>query len=220
MTDSSLRLYNFHRSSASFRVRIALALKGLAYEYVPVSLGWDGGENFTPAYRAKNPFALVPTLEHGEVRITESLAICEYLEEVFPARPLLPTDAASRARVRSIASAIACSIQPINNLRVEKYIQDVLHVTKEQRHAWTRHWIDVGFLALEWMLAHSSSTGAYCHGDAPTLADCFLVPQLANARRSKVDLAPYPTLVRIEKACLAREDFARALPEMQPDAPR
>jgi maleylacetoacetate isomerase len=220
MSDDSIRLYNFYRSSASFRVRMALALKQLPYEYVTVSLTWEGGQNFAPDYRSKNPFAMVPTLEHRGLRITESLAICEYLEEVFPIVPLLPRDVAGRARVRSLASSVACGIQPLNNLRVEKYITDVLHVTREQRHAWTRHWIDVGFIALETVLSTSPQTGTFCHGESPTLADCFLVPQVANARRSKIDLAPYPTIRRIEEACLARAEIAAALPERQPDAPR
>jgi maleylacetoacetate isomerase len=217
MSDT-LQLYTYWRSSAAYRVRIGLNLKGLAHELLPVHLVRDGGQQHAADYVALNPQHLVPTLRHGDQVLTQSMAILEYLEEVFPQAPLLPSQAAARARVRALAQAVACDIHPLNNLRVMQYLERTLEEDAARREAWTRHWMREGFAALETMLAGSADTGRYCHGDAPGLADCCLVPQLYNAHRFGVDLAPYPTLQRIEQACLALPAFDRARPENQPDA--
>jgi maleylpyruvate isomerase len=211
-----MKLYNYFRSSAAYRVRIALHLKGLDFAYAPVHLG--KGEQHADAYRALNRQELVPTLVDGEATVTQSLAIIEYLDERHPQPPLLPPTPAARARVRGIALAIACDIHPLNNLRVLRYLKHTLGASEEAKDAWYRHWIDTGLAALEAQLAAESATGAFCHGDVPTLADICLVPQLANARRSNIPLEPYPTLVRIDARCRALEAFARATPERQPDA--
>ena len=213
-----LQLYTYWRSSAAYRVRIGLNLKGLAHELVPVHLVRDGGQQHASGYAALNPQQLVPTLRHGEVVLTQSMAILEYLEEVFPQAPLLPATAQGRARVRALAQAVACDIHPLNNLRVMQYFEREWEVAQPRRDEWMRHWMREGFAALETMLASSPETGRYCHGDAPGLADCCLVPQLYNAHRFGVDLAPYPTLARIELACLALPAFDDARPENQPDA--
>jgi maleylpyruvate isomerase len=211
-----IALHNYFRSSAAYRVRIALNLKGLAYDYLPVHL--VKGEQRAPSYRALNPQALVPLLIDDAETITQSMAIIEYLDEKFPDPPLLPATAEARARVRSIAQAIACDIHPLNNLRVLKYLTGTLGATEDEKNAWYRHWVEVGFSALESQLGADSRTATFCHGTAPTLADICLVPQLANARRSAIAIDPYPTLARIESNCLALDAFARAAPERQPDA--
>ena len=213
-----MKLYTFFRSSAAYRVRIALNLKGLAYEAVPVHLSRGGGEQLAPAYRKLNPQSLVPVLQDGERVLTQSLAIMEYLEEVYPLPPLLPKSPAARARVRSLSLAIACEIHPLNNTRVLNYLSGPLGVNDDAKRTWYHHWIALGLGALEARLAGDRETGSYCHGDAPGLADCCLVPQLANARRFKCDVAPYPTLQRIEKNCQALDAFQRAAPDQQPDA--
>ncbi len=211
-----LTLHNYFRSSAAYRVRIALNLKGLSYEYLPVHLVKD--EHRMEAYRAINPQALVPLLVDDGGKISQSMAIIEYLDEKVPQPPLLPATPEGRARVRSIAQAIACDIHPLNNLRVLKYLVGPLGVSEDAKNAWYRHWIEVGLTALETELAADARTGAFCHGDAPTLADICLVPQLANARRNSIVIDPYPTLAEIEAHCLALDAFARAAPERQPDA--
>lgn len=212
-----MRLHNYFRSSAAYRVRIALALKGLDYEYVAVHIG--KGRQFEPAFAAISPQNLVPVLEEDGHTLYQSLAILEYLDEVHPEPPLLPATPYERNRVRSLAQLIACEIHPVNNLRVLHYLTGVLGVTDEQRLAWYRHWVTVGFTALEARLASDPGTGErFCHGDLPGLADACLVPQVANARRFEVDLAPYPTIARIDAACRALEAFRRAAPENQPDA--
>ena len=213
-----MKLYNYFRSSASFRVRIALNLKGLPYEYVVVHLTKDGGQQFDPSFRALNPDALIPVLADDDRTLTQSLAIVEWLDETHPRPPLLPADANGRARVRSIAQSIACDIHPLNNLRVLNYLTGTLGATEAQRDGWYRYWIDLGFEALEKRLEAERATGRCCHGDAPTLADVCLVPQVANARRFNVDLAPYPTIVRIDAACNELAAFADAAPMKQPDA--
>ncbi|KRG43625.1 maleylacetoacetate isomerase [Stenotrophomonas panacihumi] len=214
----ALQLYTYWRSSAAYRVRIGLNLKGLAHDLVPVHLVRDGGQQHAADYVALNPQHLVPTLRHGERVLTQSLAILEYLDEVFPQTPLLPTSAEARARVRALAQVVACDIHPLNNLRVMQYLERTVEADAARREEWTRHWMREGFAALETMLAGSPDTGRFCHGDTPGLADCCLVPQLYNAHRFGVDLAPYPTLQRIEQACLALPVFDRARPEQQPDA--
>jgi maleylacetoacetate isomerase/maleylpyruvate isomerase len=213
-----LKLYTFFRSSAAYRVRIALNLKGLAYEAVPVHLSRGGGEQHAPAYRKLNPQSLVPVLQDGERALAQSLAIMEYLEEVYPLPPLLPNNPAARARVRSLALAIACEIHPLNNTRVLGYLSGPMGLGDEAKRTWYHHWIALGLGALEARLAAERETGSFCHGDAPGLADCCLVPQLANARRFKCDVSPYPTLLRIEKNCQALDAFQRAAPDLQPDA--
>lgn len=216
---SQLKLYSYFRSSAAYRVRIALNLKGLPYETVPVHLLRGGGEQLMPVYRNVNPEALVPALIDGDLPpLSQSLAIIEYLEETHPAPPLLPADAMGRARVRSLALAVACDIHPLNNLRVLRYLAKELGIEEEARNTWYRHWIDIGLGAIEAQLAASPATGRFCHGDTPTVADLCLVPQVANAQRLNCDLSAMPTVTRINDACLALEAFKNAMPAMQPDA--
>ena len=213
-----LKLYSYFRSSASYRVRIALKLKGLAYEYLPIHLQRGGGEQLLPAFRAVNPSALVPVLQDGDHVLTQSLAIIEYLEEMHPQPPLLPADPSGRARVRALALAIACEIHPLNNLRVLRYLVRTLGAGEEAKNAWYRHWVEEGLGALEAMLAGDSRTGRFCHGDTPTLADCCLVPQIFNAQRFDCQLDHLPTLMRFHEACMALPAFAEAAPSQQPDA--
>jgi maleylacetoacetate isomerase len=213
-----MRLYDYFRSSAAYRLRIALNVKGIVPDertYVHLRIGSQRAQD----YLALNPQGLVPALEldDGSV-LVQSLAIIEYLDETRPEPPLLPPDPVARARVRAIALSIACEIHPLNNLRVLNYLIGTLGVSREQKDGWYRYWIDVGFEALEKTLARDAATGRFCHGDAPTLADVCLVPQMANARRFEIDLSPYPTLIRIESACNALPAFAQAAPARQPDA--
>jgi maleylacetoacetate isomerase len=211
-------LYGYFRSSAAFRARIALNLKGIKPELRFVHLLKDGGHQHTDEYRAINPQELVPTLVHDGHAIGQSLAIIEYLDEIVPEPPLLPADPAGRARVRQLAYAVACEMHPLNNLRVLRYLKRTLHQDDEHILQWQRHWIELGFAALEVLLANSPDTGRFCHGDQPTLADICLIPQMANARRVNLDLSPYPTLVRIEETALAHPAFEAALPKNQRDA--
>ncbi len=211
-----MKLYGFFRSSATFRVRIALNLKGLSYERASVDLAQ--GAHRTPEYEAINPQQAVPALVDGDKTLTQSLAIIEYLEETHPQPPLLPAAPAQRARVRAMAQLIACDIHPLNNLRVMLYLKDVLSVHKPVRDAWGRHWVMRGFQPLETMLSSSRETRSFCQGDAPTLADVCLVPQVFNARRYDVDLGPYPTLMRIFDECMHLPAFELAQPSKQPDA--
>ena len=213
-----LQLYTYFRSSAAFRVRIALNLKGLAYEAVPVHLLRDGGQQNQPAYRALSPLGTVPALQTGEGAFTQSLAIIDYLDETHQLPPLLPASAADRARVRALAQTIACDIHPVNNLRVLQYLGKHFAATQEQKDAWYRHWVGEGLRAVEQLLVGDSRTGAFCHGDAPTLADCCLVPQVFNARRFDCPLDAMPTIRRIVAACEALPAFRNAAPAMQPDA--
>ncbi len=213
-----MKLYTFFRSSASYRVRIALNLKGIRYEQAPIHLRRGGGEQLQPAYKAINPQALVPALEDDGRLLTQSLAIIEYLDEAYPAPPLLPKDSAHRALVRSMAMVIACEVHPIQNLRVLNYIKSTYNQSDEQVSRWAQHWIDLGLTALEQMILARSTRDGFCFGDAPTLADICLVPQLGNARRYGCDLSRYPTILKIEKNCLAMAAFADAAPEKQPDA--
>jgi maleylacetoacetate isomerase len=212
-----MKLYSYFRSSASYRVRIALNLKGVPFEYVPVHLTRGGGEHLAAPFRKLNPQALVPVLEDGEEALAQSLAIIEYLDETRPQPPLLPKAPAARARVRALSLTIACEIHPLNNLKVLNYVTNVLGVGDDARRAWYHYWIAEGLRALEARLAAERETGKFCHGDAPGLADCCLVPQLFNARRFKCELSGYPTLLAIEKNCQALEAFQRAAPDKQPD---
>lgn len=211
-----MKLYGFWRSSAAFRVRIALNLKGLAYDYLSVHL--TKGEHNRPEFGAVNPQHLVPVLEDEGERLFQSLAIIEYLDETHPEPPLLPADALGRSRVRSLALLVACEIHPLNNPRVLNYLTKTLEITEEQKLTWYRHWVATGFAALEQRLSTERATGRYCHGDQPGLADIALVPQVANAKRFEVDLAPFPTIVRINDACMQLAPFQKAAPEQQPDA--
>jgi maleylacetoacetate isomerase len=217
-TKADFVLYGYFRSSAAFRVRIALNLKGIAAEQRAVHLLRDGGQQHGGDYKAVNPQELVPTLVHDGDAMAQSLAIIEYLDEIFPDPPLLPREPRGRARVRQLAYIIACDIHPLNNLRMLLYLRDRLSIGEEARNEWQRHWISLGFSTLEALLAQSPFTGSFCHGDEPTLADICLIPQMANARRVNLELSPYPTLLRIESHALAHPAFEAALPKNQPDA--
>lgn len=217
-TPPDFALYGYFRSSAAFRVRIALNLKGIAAEQVPVHLLRGGGAQHGADYRALNPQGLVPTLVHDGHAIGQSLAIIEYLDEIRREPALLPPEPLARARVRQLAYTIACDIHPLGNLRVLFYLRDTFNADEPTRAEWQRHWMAKGLAALETLLANSGETGSYCHGDTPTLADICLVPQLFNARRVELDLSHWPTLTRIESQALAHPAFEAALPKNQPDA--
>jgi maleylpyruvate isomerase len=213
-----MKLYTYFRSSAAYRVRIALDLKGLPYEVVPVHLVKHGGEQVTDAYRAVNPSALVPTFQDDGATITQSMAIIEYLEETHPAVPLLPADPLARAHVRALAQMVACDIHPVNNLRILRYLVRTLQISDEAKNEWYRHWVKEGFAALEAHLARGPAPGRFCHGDTPTMADCFLVPQVYNASRFDVDMTPYPRIAAIDAACAELPAFIAAHPARQPDS--
>ena len=210
-----MKLYTYFRSSAAFRVRIALNLKGLAYQ--PSFVHLAKGEHLQPAYRAINPQALVPALETDGALLAQSVAIMEYLEDTHPRPPLLPAEPLGRARVRGLALIVACEIHPLNNPRVLKYVKNVLGHTQDEVDAWYRHWIADGLAKLEAELG-KPGTGRYSHGDTPTMADCCLVPQIFNAQRFQCDLAPYPVVMRVFDACMQLDAFDRAQPVKQPDA--
>ena len=210
-----MKLYGYFRSSAAFRVRIALNLKKLDYEHAPIHLRRN--DQTAADYLAVNPQGLVPALVDGGRTLTQSLAIIEYLDETYPDPPLLPRSAADRARVRALAEIVACDIHPINNLRVLRYLTRSLGHDETAIAVWYNHWIDAGFQAFEKLLAEDPRTGGFCHGDAPSLADVALVPQVVNAERYRLDLTPYPTIIRIFKNCIRLEPFAAAHPDRQPD---
>jgi len=210
-----MKLYNYFRSSASFRVRIALHLKGLAYDYLPVHLA--RGEQKKPAFAAVTAEGLVPVLELDDDRsLTQSMAIIEYLDETHPQPPLLPADALGRARVRALAQIVACEIHPLNNLRVLKYLVGELKASEDAKNAWYRHWVRLGLESYEAQLATRS--GLYSHGDAPTLADCCLVPQIFNAQRFDCDLNGLPRTMAVFDACMKLDAFQQAQPSACPDA--
>jgi len=211
-----LKLYGYFRSSASYRVRIALAMKGLDYEQASIHLA--KGRQYATEFSAVSPQNLVPVLEHDSQKFYQSLAIIEYLDEKFPNPPLLPADTSARSRVRSLALITACEIHPLNNTRVLAYLTETLRVSDEQKNLWYSHWVTLGFSALEKRLATEKQTGRFCHGDMPGLADIVLVPQVANANRFKVNLDGFPTIRRINEHCLALEPFKKAMPQNQPDA--
>lgn len=213
-----LRLYTYFRSSAAYRVRIALQLKHLDYEAVPVHLVRDGGQHLREEYRRLNPAGAVPALADRDLVLSQSLAIIEYLDETYPYPPLLPPDPAARARVRAIALDVACEIHPLNNLRVLKYLGTTLGVSDEDKNKWYRHWVETGLAAVEARLAGHPATGRFCHGEHPTLADCCLVPQVFNARRFGCRLDHVPTVLRIDAECRTLMEFSAAAPENQPDA--
>ena len=221
MSSTGLRLYSYWRSSAAYRVRIALNLKGLPYDIVPVHLTDNGGEQHGDEFRELNPQELIPVLRDGERVIRQSLAIIEYLDESYDGEAkLLPATARARARVRALAQTIACDIHPLNNLRVLQYLEREFNTPQVERERWAQHWIMEGFKAVEALLHDNPATGIYCDGDDPTLADILLVPQVYNARRWSVDLTPFPIICRISDNCLKLTEFDRARPENQPDAPK
>ncbi len=214
-----LVLYSYWRSSAAYRVRIALNLKGLPYEIRPVHLVNNGGEQHSPDYKALNPQELLPSLvDQGQV-FTQSMAIVEYLDETYPGQPLLPKEPAGRARVRALAQVVGCDVHPLGNLRVLQYLVAQFGLDESAKGVWSRHWITEGLSALESMLAGNVATGRFCHGDTPTLADVCLIPQVYNAVRWKLPLEDFPTIQRIHEACQALDAFRTAAPEVQPDAP-
>lgn len=215
---SQLILYSYFRSTAAYRVRIALNLKGLRYTIRPINLVRGGGEHHTAEYLERNPQGLIPSLIDGDRTIQQSLAIVEYLEERFPRPPLLPTDPADRAYVRGLALMVSCDIHPLNNLRVMAFLGERFGVDEAGRMDWYHHWLRFGFDAIERQLRAEPRRGTYCLGDSPSLADVCLVAQLFNARRFGFDLAPYPILLQIDERCRSIPAFAEAAPENQPDA--
>jgi maleylacetoacetate isomerase len=220
MAAEGLKLYSYWRSSAAYRARIALNLKGLPYELLTVNLaGKGGGDQHLPEFRAVNPQELIPVLVDGERVIRQSMAIVEYLDETYPGPRLLPVTARERARARGLAQLVACDIHPLNNLRVLQYLEREFNTPQVERERWVRHWIEAGFVALEELLVGNPSTGDFCEGDTPSIADICLVPQTYNALRFGVDLAPFPTIRRIYELCVTVPAFDRARPEKQPDAP-
>jgi maleylacetoacetate isomerase/maleylpyruvate isomerase len=209
-----MELYNYFRSSASYRVRIALALKGLSYDYKPVHL--TKNEQFNESYTAVSASRLVPLLRDGDRTLTQSLAIIEYLDETHPQPPLLPKDPAERARVRALALDVACEIHPLNNLRVLRYLVRDLKVSEEDKDRWYRHWVETGLEVVERQLA--AKPGRYCHGNTPTVADCCLVPQVFNAQRMKCRTDHAPHVMRVFEACMLLPAFSKTQPSECPDA--
>jgi maleylacetoacetate isomerase/maleylpyruvate isomerase len=211
-----MQLYNYFRSSASYRVRIALALKGLAYDYIPVHLARN--EHLLEGFTQLSASSLVPLLKDGDKLLSQSLAIIEYLEETHPTPPLLPGDALARARVRALTLDVACEIHPLNNLRVLRYLVHDLKVSEDDKNRWYRHWVETGLNVVERQLAGHPATGRFCHGDTPTMADCALVPQIANAQRFDCGLDQVPTVMRIYGECMQLDAFAKTQPSACPDA--
>ena len=211
---SPMKLYNYFRSSASFRVRVALNLKGIPFEYIPVHLG--KGEHKLPSYTQISADGLVPLLDDGQHQLSQSMAIIEYLDETHPTPALLPSDAWGRARVRALAQSIACEIHPLNNLRVLKYLTRELKVDEEAKNTWYRHWVREGLESFERQLAQTPPTG-FCHGDTPTLADCCLVPQIFNAKRFDTPLDGLPRTMAVFDACMQLDAFQKAQPSACPD---
>ena len=214
----SLVLHNYFRSSAAYRVRIAMNLKGLSYDYIPVHLTRDGGMQFKEPYKSLNPQQLVPLLDDQGFQLSQSLAIIEYLDERFPAIQLLPDSMEGRAKVRQIAYSIACDIHPLQNLRVLKYLTVKLGISEEDKTSWIQHWLGLGLSALETEIASSPTRGKFCFGDSPTMADCALVPQLFSAARFGVDTTAYPSLLAIYENCEGTPEIAAAHPSRQIDS--
>ena len=213
-----MKLYTYFRSSAAYRVRIALNLKELNYDAIPVHLLRDGGEQLQEQYRAINPSGLVPAFQDDYITLTQSMAILEYLEDAYPEIPLMPKDPAGRARVRELAQIVACDIHPVNNLRILRYLVKDLGLSEEVKTEWYRHWLVGGLEVLEKHLARDPSAGPLCHGYNPTIADCFLVPQVFNATRHGIDVSVYPNIARVNEACASIPAFVAAHPSNQPDA--
>ena len=215
-----IRLYGYWRSTAAYRVRIALNLKNIEYETVAVNLIADGGEQRKEQYASLNPQRVVPTLMDGDAVIGQSMAILEYLEEKFPEPPILPADPARRALARQIGQIVACEVHPLNNLRVLQYLENELGIAEAAKNCWYQHWVAEGFRAIERLVATRRGEGPYCLGGSVTLADIYVVPQMYNAHRFKVPLESFPALRSIEKACLQLAPFLKAAPDNQPDAPK
>ncbi|MEC5209536.1 maleylpyruvate isomerase [Psychrobacter sp. PL15] len=213
-----MQLYNYFRSTTSYRTRIALNLKGLDYDYISVNLAQD--EQLESAFKSINPQGLVPVLQTDDLLLYQSPAILEWLEETYAQNPLLPKDAAGRMQVRALSAMIGCDIHPLNNRRILQYLRNELTVGEDEVMTWCRHWMIEGFAALEKLLAADKSRGKFCYGDSPTFADCYLIPQVSSARRFKVDLSPYPNIVAIDEHCRSLKAFYDADPARQPDAPR
>ena len=213
---SAMKLYSFWRSGTSHRTRIALGLKGLSPDYVAVHLAKE--EHLQDAFKAINPQQLVPALDTGSEVLIQSPAILEWLEEKYPAPALLPRDPQRRARVRALAAIVGCDIHPINNRRILEYLRKGFAANDDAINAWCGTWITAGFDAYEALLAADTQRGRFSHGDAPTLADCYLIPQIESARRFKVDLTRWPLILGVEQACMALEAFQKAAPSQQPDA--
>ena len=212
-----MKLFNYFRSSTSYRTRIAMNLKGLDYDYIAVNLAQD--EQLETAFKAINPQGLVPVLQTDDLLLYQSPAILEWLEETYTHNPLLPKDAAGRMQIRALSAMIGCDIHPLNNRRILQYLRNELTVGEDEVMLWCQHWMTEGFAALEKLLAENRSTGKFCYGDSPTFADCYLVPQVSSARRFKVDLTPYPNIVAIDEHCCSLKAFDDADPVKQPDAP-
>lgn len=215
-----IKLFSYWRSSAAFRVRIALNLKNLSHEVIPVNLIKQGGEQHLPSFTAKNPQDLVPVLEHGSDILRQSLAIIEYLEETYPAPALLPHDVQERAWVRALSMDIACDIHPLNNLRVMKYLHKQLQLSDEQKSSWTKHWLELGLTGVEKTLSSKPRLGKFCLGDTPGMADVCLIPQIMNAKASDCDLSPYPEIQKVFDACMKLPAFIEASWESQIDYPK
>ncbi|HSW06536.1 maleylacetoacetate isomerase [Aquabacterium sp.] len=209
-----MKLYNYFRSSASFRVRIALALKGLDYDYLPVHLVKN--EQLGESYASVSASRLVPLLKDGDAIVTQSMAIIEYLDETHPQPPLMPADALGRARVRTLSLDIACEIHPLNNLRVLRYLVGPMKIAEEEKDRWYRHWVETGLETVERQLA--TAPARYCHGDSPTMADCVLVPQIFNAQRFNCRVDHVPNVMRVFEACMQLDAFAKTQPSACPDA--
>ncbi len=212
-----MKLYNYFRSSTSYRTRIAMNLKGLDYDYIAVNLAQD--KQLETAFKSINPQGLVPVLQTDDLLLYQSPAILEWLEETYTQNPLLPKDAAGRMQVRALSAMIGCDIHPLNNRRILQYLRNELTVGEDKVMVWCQHWMDEGFAALEKLLAADKSRGKFCYGDSPTFADCYLIPQVSSARRFKVDLTPYPNIVAIDEHCRSFKAFDDAGPSKQPDAP-
>lgn len=212
-----MKLYGYFRSGTSHRTRIAMNLKQLDYESISINLAQD--EQLQSTFKAINPQGLVPVLEAKDLVMFQSPAILEWLEEAYPQPPLLPDDTVGRVRVRSLSAIIGCDIHPINNRRILQYLRNELNVDESQVITWCQRWISEGFAALESLLAEDKHRGDFCYGNQPTLADCYLIPQVYSARRFKVDLSPYPNIVAIDKHCHTLQAFIEAAPENQPDTP-
>ncbi len=213
-----MTLYGYFRSSTAYRTRIALNLKGLSYDNVSVNLAQD--KQLEAEFKALNPQGLVPVLQADDLLLYQSPAILEWLEEVYPTPALLPKDAAGRMHVRALSAMIGCDMHPINNRRILQYLRNELSVEEEDVMAWCHRWMSDGFVALEQRLASNKTRGDFCYGDSPTLADCYLIPQVSSARRFKVDLSAYPNVVAVDAHCRTLKAFADADPMVQPDAPQ
>lgn len=212
-----MTLYSYFRSGTSHRTRIAMNLKGLDYDYIAVNLAED--KQLESKYKAINPQGLVPTLQADDLILFQSPAILEWLEEVYPEHPLLPSDSAGRMRVRALSALIGCDIHPINNRRILQHLRNELSVGEEEVLTWCQHWINEGFTTLETLLEKDKTRGKFCYGDNPTFAECYLIPQVYSARRFKVDMTPYPNIVAIDEHCRTLKAFLDSEPMNQPDAP-